>query len=439
MVEMSPHGSESSFGSSLTENQWISRKVSKQETNKWTHLPQDILEQIMKRLCLTDYLTMRAICSSWRSTVTNAIANKYCHPLPELPLVVFISHEQTFFSLKNERGYCPKSSLFDSTSIFCHGSIEGWMILSNYNEDNSLSFTFFNPVTTGSVSVPPPLYFPFNTQIQDMKLSMGKMVVSSTPDGYDSDCFLAGLCNDFCHIAFYRLFDESWNMIEIEKDSVFHFLDIEIMGSKLYVRTNRPLNSMLVYDLKDSTNGSPKHKVLSVLPEKSTPQISRTIDSQRHISGHAFCRLAKHEKLKQLFLIYVICSAVYKPEDVNYMNMVTKFVNSPDITGVEVFKLDMNKEPIAWTKCESLDDNVVFVSYCKSMVMSRAAFNSTHKSIIRENSVYFALSFECLTDPCQDIQFGIRHLTDSSSTKYFSVEKSDHSDVPYPFWFVPSI
>ena len=60
-------------------------KEESEESNssKWPSLPDDVLELILKRLRLKDYLTVAAVCSSWRVTVSNAIANKHCLPLPE--------------------------------------------------------------------------------------------------------------------------------------------------------------------------------------------------------------------------------------------------------------------------------------------------------------------------------------------------------------------
>ncbi|XP_057430190.1 uncharacterized protein LOC130723233 [Lotus japonicus] len=405
-------------------------KEEKKDINLWAHLPNEILELIMKRLCLKDYLALRTICSSWSSTVTNAIANKHCCPLPELPLIVLRSKGQ-IFSLRTEREHCLKISIFESTKIICHGSVEGWMIMSDYVNNGSLLIFFFNPVTNRRVSVSSPLYLPSISPIPSNQLFMLKMVASSPPDHHKSGCYLAGLLNDCCHIAFYRVFDKSWNMIEIDRILGDHFSDLEIMGFKLYASTVKP-DSILVYDLKDFGDGLPKPKVSVMYPQTSTPFASRIIDNQRHVSGGAIFYMAKHETLEQLFLISMIVTASYKLEDVGHLNRIKEFVTAPEMTAVEVFKLNMNKEPIEWIKCESLDDNAIFVSRCKSMVMSRASLNSTKESTIGENSVYFALQFKCPTDPWKGARLGIKHLTDSG-INYFSAAAS------YPMWFVPSI
>ncbi|XP_057444009.1 uncharacterized protein LOC130736182 [Lotus japonicus] len=258
-------------------------------------------------------------------TVTNAIANQHCRPLPEPPLIVL---EQVLFSLRTELEHCPKRSIYESRSITCLGSHDGWMIMSDHVAMGTLSVFFFNPVTNRRVSVPPRLYFPSNSPIQAKVLFIRKMVASSGPDCYKPDCYLAGLFNDHCHIAFYKLFDRSWNLIETEKDSGVHFMDLEIMGSKLYVRTDKPLNSTMLYDLKDS----PKAEVLAMLPQRSTPYVSRMIDNQRHDSGYTVFSLAKHETLDQLFLINIICNIIYRSEDVGYLNMLKEYVTPPEIT-----------------------------------------------------------------------------------------------------------
>ncbi|XP_054789862.1 uncharacterized protein LOC129295374 [Prosopis cineraria] len=55
--------------------------------SKWSQVGDDILGLILERLCLSDYLRSRAVCSGWQSIVTKYIAKKQCLPQPELPLL----------------------------------------------------------------------------------------------------------------------------------------------------------------------------------------------------------------------------------------------------------------------------------------------------------------------------------------------------------------
>ncbi|XP_061356406.1 uncharacterized protein LOC133300836 [Gastrolobium bilobum] len=385
----------------------------------------------MRRLCLVDYLGLRAICSPWRSTVANAIANKHCHPLPELPLVVLQSVKScTFFSLSTGRVLCPKRPLFVKMQI-CHGSVEGWMIMSEYANVGSLIIFFFNPVTNARIWVPSLLSFPTKSPLQ-ANLFMGKMVASSIPH-HSSNSFLVGLFNDRFHITFCKLFDKSWTTIEADKDTGVRFVDVEIIDRKLFVATGTSSNLILVYDLQDSSNGPPRPKVIIMLPPRP-PTISSMFGNENLVEDNVHIHLAKDHASGELFLIYTFYDSVHETRHVGYLNMVTEYVIPPQIFNIEVFKLDTRNENNKWMKVDNLGDRVLFLSGYKSMVMSRAALNSTEE-LITGNSIFFAMKCNCPEDPWAGLQIGMICLTDNS-IKYFSVEKSSPF-IPYPTWFVP--
>ncbi|XP_061346553.1 uncharacterized protein LOC133292193 [Gastrolobium bilobum] len=414
----------------------LSVKEEKKRNSRWANLPDDVLELIMKRLSLKDYLGLRAICSPWRATVANAILNKHCHPLPELPLVVLNSHESyTFFNLRTERLLCPKTPLFKNMQTF-HGSVEGWMIVSEYVNVASLNIFFFNPVTNARVFVPSMLNFPSNSPRQD-NLLLGKMVASSRPDC--SGCFLVGLFDDYCHIAFCRISVESWSTIEADKDSGVHFIDVEIIDTKLYARTDRSLNTILVFDLQDFSDEPPKPKVLAMIPVPQVPPpVSRLFGNIRFDRGNLLIFLAKDDAIGELFLIYMFCNSAYETHNVGYMNLVMQYVTPPTITRVDVFKLNTSNETNQWIKVDNLGDRVMFLGGNKCLVMSRAALNSTEE-LIAGNSIYFIVEFHCPANPRVVFRLGMISLTDNSiKYKYFSLVKSS----PFPpnlSWFVPSV
>ncbi|XP_061340963.1 uncharacterized protein LOC133287384 [Gastrolobium bilobum] len=425
----------------------LSGKEEKQHDEcPWTSLPDDIMELIMKRLCLEDCLGLREICTPWRDTVANAIANKHCHPLPELPLLVLFNpllklpvlglfthcQPSPVFSLRTEGLLYPKRRLLETLQTI-RGSVEGWMIVSEYSNLLSLSLSltifFFNPVTNAKVFVPSVLKFPSNSPLQADKLLLKKMVASSKPDCLD--CFLVGLFSDYCHIRFCRLSDKSWTTIEADKDTGVHFMDVEIIDTKLYATTS---NSILVWDLQDSSDYPPKPKLLATVPPR--PRVISTVTgSQRFDRGIVYDSLAKDDALGDLFLIHMFINVAYETRHVGYLNIVTEFVAPLELTRVEVFKLNTSNETNQWIKVDNLGDLVLFRDSTKCMVMSRASLNSSEE-LIKENSIYFGLSYACAGDPSKSIQLGMICLTDNS-IKYFTLEKS--SPRPLPFWFVPSV
>jgi hypothetical protein len=258
------------------------------------------------------------------------------------------------------------------------------------------------------------------------------MVASSKPNCHESDCYLVCLFTDFCHIAIYKLFDKSWTIVESDKASRAYFTNVETMDSKLYV-SDSSSRSILVYDLKDSTNGLPK--VLVKLPRIRLSELSI-------IGTHYFSFLAKNEALGELYFIYLlfISEPEYNTQHAtpDRVRIILSYAEPPQITGCKVFKLDTNKDPIEWQN-EKLEDKVAFVSSWNSMVMSRDELNCDEE-LIRGNSIYFAVHFRCPANPWPGLKLGMFCLTDSS-INYFPVEasKDGDGDVPCPLWLVPSV
>ncbi|CAJ2670828.1 uncharacterized protein LOC123892462 [Trifolium pratense] len=409
------------------------KKYEMDENDILTNQPVDVLEVILKRLPLKDYLVLRTICHYCRKTISNVIENKQCCHLPEQPQVFLQSNNSRFFfSLSTKSVHHLGTPPLLRTNR-CVGSVEGWLIVNDYSEKGFAKFFFLNPVTKVRILIPSKLSLPSNSNVGSNGITcVRKVVASSKPNCDKSDCYLVGLLSDFCHIAIYKLFDKSWNIVESDKDSGSYFKDVEIIGTKLYVNDSCS-NSLLVCDLKDATNGLPKAEVLVKIPE------IRLSDSSI-ISTHAYCFLAKNEALRELYIIYL--SIFAKPEyDTQHaaadrLRIITSYADPPKITGFKVLKLDTSKDPIEWQNVK-LEDRVAFVSGWNTMVMSRDQL-SCNEELTRGNRIYFAVHFRCPTDPWPGLQLGMFDLTDSSFN-YFPVETSKDDDVPYPLWIVPSV
>jgi hypothetical protein len=387
-----------------------------------------VLKLIAKRLSLNDYLALRAVCRSCRKTISNIIENNHCFYLPEMPQVFLPSKDSRFFFSLSKKSvhHHHRTPPLKCTNI-CVGSVEGWLIMRDDYGKGFENFFFLNPVTDVRIMIPSKLSLVCNSSVQDDIIQyVIKMVASSKPNcDRSSDCYLAGLFYDFCHIAIYKLFDKSWTIVESDKNSGTYFTDVEIIGTKLYV-SNLCSDSLLIYCLKDFINGPPKAKVLAKFPDEI-------------FTNYNFCYLSKDEAQRELYIILGFCNI--KPDEIrhviaNHFNMVPAFVEPPQFTKFKLFKLDTNKDPIGCQNVQ-LKDRVVFISNLKSMVMSRDELNFDN-DLIRGNSIYFAFYFPCPTNPWSGLKLGMFDLTDSS-IKYFPVETSKDGDVPYPIWFVPSL
>ncbi|MCH79737.1 F-box protein [Trifolium medium] len=393
-------------------------KVKMEEINIKNNLPNDVLEHIIKHLPLKDFLNLRIICRSWNDIISKAVVNKRCRHLVEIPLVFaqyvldFAQYVdmRCFYSFLWSEGarYC-KTPLLGPMNR-CHGSIEGWLIVSDYSEKTFATFFLLNPVTNKRIVIPSKYYFPSNSPDQcDKKIFMGKMVASSNPCCDGADCILVGLSTDCCHIVLYKFYDDSWTMIEPD-DSYSTFIDVEVIGKKVYVSTARMLlQSILVYDVDNCTTGSPKAEFLAYHPRP------RSLEPRPYTSF-----LARDEALKYLYIIHMFDTWERKTRDVNTF---------------QVFKLEVNNH-VEW-QIANLKDKVVFVSGLKSIVMLRDKF-AGDKELIEENCVYFTLNSQCSIYPKSGLQLGKFCFTDSR-IKYFPVETTDPWLVPSPVWFLPSV
>ncbi|KAK7287217.1 hypothetical protein RIF29_00354 [Crotalaria pallida] len=411
-----------------------------QSGNKWTHLPSDILEMIMKRLKLIDYLGIQAVCSTWRAAITRAIANKHCHPLPELPLVFLTPRNKhvlpdMFFSLNTEQ-VC---SLRRNNTLLerhhqCHGTVGGWMILSANLILGAKTIFFLNPVTNDVVMVPSPLYLPSESPIpKRSELRMGKMVASCSPKC--EDCVVVGRFTDYAHIAYFRVHsDKSWTMIEAQEDTGY-ILEFEIFDDKLYVITNKLNDDMLVYDLQDSSDDPPKLKVLGQIPLIWPLHNLSRHDNQILVNGNVFYYLTRGQASEELLLIYLYHNFVFEAGNIGYMNIIKHYVRPPQITKCEVFKLDTGNDN-KWVKLDHLGDRVIFLGLYNSLVMSRAALNSMEE-LVTENIVYFAGYSPCPKNPWLSTRLGKLCLTDNT-IRYISLEQFGNKIDAIPYWFVPS-
>ncbi|KAK7287219.1 hypothetical protein RIF29_00357 [Crotalaria pallida] len=425
------------------QNMLIGKDEELSRIREWTHLPSDILEMIMKRLKLMDYLAISGVCSPWRATINQAIANKHCHPLPELPFVFLRSQRKCvlpdmFFSVDTEQVYSLKSknNTLPKRGHLCHGIIEGWMILSEKRTDDTNVISFLNPVSNDVVMVPSPLSLPSQSPIHDRSdLYVGKMVASSSPKC--EDCVVVGRFSDYAHIAYFRVnSDKSWTMIEASKEDTGYFYDMEIFDGKLYVRTDKLSSAMLVYDLQDSIEEPPKPKVLGMIPR--WPQPERSVhDNLIHAKGIIYAYLTRDYASGELLLIFLFSNSVYEAGNVDFMKVIRQYVSPHQITKCEVFKLDSSNDN-KWVKLHHLDDRVIFLGNYKSFVMSREALNNTTGGeLITKDSVYFALHYACPAKPWLGTQLGRICLTDNS-IKYFSLEQFGQEMDFYPYWFLPS-
>ncbi|KAJ7980686.1 F-box protein [Quillaja saponaria] len=397
--------------------QRIMMKEEGKELSSWLDLPAEILELIIQRLCITEYLRL-------------------CQEL----LLSRSNHKVGTFS--------PRYTNWD----YCAGSVDGWLILVNKNYflnsvsgsrvdnyflnpvsgslvdnhflnlvsgslvDNFLNPVsgslvdnyFLNPVSGSRVMLPPQTTIP---SVFSYKPKFFKKIVASSPPDCP-DCIVAGVPIHGLHLGFCRIHDEAWSFIKTWK-VISAIEDIELHDQRLYAITMEyTLTSILVIDL--SNPSAPRTEKLSVHhsgPDRSTEISFKT----RHI--------VKDSTSGGLFLIYRILESTCQ-------------YNQPREIGFRVFKLDMHVGP-QWVEVDSLRDHLLFLSNKGSRLIPSNILNGPEE-MIRENCIYF--SFRLKSNKGAQCTIGSFCMIDMSIA-YFSLSESDLSleDLRDTVWFMPKL
>lgn len=166
-------------------------KEEEEQEERWSKgLPDDILQSIPQRLCISDFQAFRQVCPNWGAAVNRGIATKTCFPAPQLPWLLLRKAYDSLhaFSIENQFSCVRDPNIFpsikiadsppdppnldnDSTdmnslgflpnaSLVCLGSIGSWLIVAahqrceNQNSTTVINF-FLNPVSHVRVMLPP--------------------------------------------------------------------------------------------------------------------------------------------------------------------------------------------------------------------------------------------------------------------------------------------
>ncbi|KAL6145386.1 hypothetical protein ACLB2K_056074 [Fragaria x ananassa] len=119
------------------------------------HLPDELIEIIVKRLTLVDSIRFAAVCSLWRR-----VSSQWFQRVTRLPWLLkktrFLDSETVNYSLYSPSEDTDYDLKFPSASrsnlIRCSGSIDGWLIMSEWTKKvtsytTSINY-FLNPITT---------------------------------------------------------------------------------------------------------------------------------------------------------------------------------------------------------------------------------------------------------------------------------------------------
>ncbi|BFG26195.1 hypothetical protein CerSpe_124690 [Prunus speciosa] len=456
--------------------------------SRWSEqVPEDIMQSILQRLSISDYVRCKAVCLSWRAFVDMAIATKHCPPSPQLPLIMQCSHpssmiDHCFVRLrlhpktthnKAPPNYIPATYNNMMNRLGYVGSIEGWLImvdsvlwnpesnnfmkscslyLHNRNRGSTFDIIYFflNPITGARVMLPSSqssTLLPCGCN-NGPSFPIVKVVASASPTS--QHCFVASLCSTG-HLAFCSPADKSWTLI----DEGLNFCDIEIMDGKLYAATDEDEPEVLtVFDIIQDADGHPGYraqKLVMPIPFMFY-NIWRTDDGALHVTDFEDMQLATDSTSKELFMILrrtnysIMGDEDDEDEEIHLFESTSgSYINPPKTKGFRVFKLEHDIHgggPPRWVQVFDLGDRILFLSETTNIFMhgySSCILNNDKSKTLERNCIYFAFDYPCLSSLSAAHDFGVFSMTDGSLTRLRLSNTPPALLHSRPVWFTPSL
>ncbi|KAL6287576.1 hypothetical protein ACE6H2_011966 [Prunus campanulata] len=377
----------------------LGSRIKKSSISKWSkQVSEDIMQSILQRLSISDYVRCKAVCHSWRASVDTAIATKNCPSARQHPVLVLGSHPSCFRGpYFASLSLAPKITLKRAISNYilaiyknmtnmlaCVGSIEGWMVM--------IILFFLNPISGARVMLPSSQSSTLLTCgcNNGSSFPIVKVVASATPTS--QHCFVASLCSAG-HLALCKPTDKSWTLIH----EGINFCDIECMDEKLYVATDNGLKFLMVFDIIQDANANDPISYEAQRLDMRIPfmiyNIWRIGDTLR-VSDYEVMHLATDATSMELFLIFRRINFDFKADQAFPLFEIKShsYINPPKTKGFRVFKLvhDSDDRP-QWVQVVDLGDRILFLSETTNIFIP----NHGDKTLDR-NCIYFAFNYACL-------------------------------------------
>ncbi|BFG40473.1 hypothetical protein CerSpe_267470 [Prunus speciosa] len=230
----------------IIRNKWVIRSSnsnSNSSSSKWSeHVPDDIMQSILHRLCILHYVRCGSVCRSWRDSVVRA----RCRPAPELPWL-FSPSRRTFLRYNSEQKIYKLNLPTDDEYDAYVGSIEGWLMRVDWTGS---IITLLNPISGGRVMLP-------RCKHEVTAPFIRKVVASSVPTTRSPSCTVVACLStgvENTTLAVCRPTDKSWTRI----DEGLSFEDIQFIDEKLYAATKNPSKFLIVFQF--DTNNHDHHQ-----------------------------------------------------------------------------------------------------------------------------------------------------------------------------------
>ncbi|KAF1865315.1 hypothetical protein Lal_00004689 [Lupinus albus] len=392
---------------------------------EWVELPFEILESISKLFSFyTDYLRLRAVCHSWRSS----LPKNPLHLPTQLPCLML--SPRAFFHLPNHKTHLLNLPEPSNGIRYC-GSSHGWLVIL----DETPNVRLLNPVTRETLHLPELNTFPdvvsFSYSnigreylvtnphggVHALNLSemrncyVKKIVLSSSPCLQSGDDFAAfAIVGKGQHnLGFCKKGNDCWGFVM--SDELYCWEDVVYQNGLFYAVTKE--GTIAVCDIYGY--GPPQVTVIqTTAPFEFCGDIYYVV-----FSG------------VDMLLVARILEQEFDNNDDggDEYNLVYRTV------GFDVFK--MNWSEMKWEKIESLGDRVLFLGGNSSLCLIASDFVGCLKDCIYFTDDYSDSNYD---DACGKHDVGVFSLWDQSIELLPCYPRNSYSRLgwPLPIWVSPN-
>ncbi|XP_078153078.1 putative F-box protein At5g55150 [Carex rostrata] len=367
----------------------------------WANLPEDILDEIMKKICYADFSTLCAVCKSWRFMYINRFCCFSRNIPPGVPILLLNACKQDSNSHKFVKmsGELASDQIFlsgDANKRIC-GSSRGWLVLVGID---SMEVSLLNPFTKRVIRLPSVDTFTIRSTYADepnIPLEgfsyIHKAILSMNPGISEQDCIIMAIVGENRKLSYCRIGDKKWTNV---KGYIKSLSDIAYYEGKFYGTTNEGI--LMSFNIGDPNST----KILTL-----GLSIDHNDISQKYLvmaSG-------------RLLLVYRTQNYKFKVHSLNKLR--------PPYPSVICHKLQYE-----WFEIDSIYDQLLFIGNNDSFSLP------ARSNIDRPNCIYFTEdAFGMVQSEFNNNFFGMYDITRKSTWLF----NGNAENEPFPsFWMSPT-